>query len=83
LNAASRSYVVEVEVTPLRLVLLRVLYIFLVVFTDCFERGLRTLIDERFFTGEEETVSLSIVSARRRRLDTDPPISLSIVEPPE
>jgi hypothetical protein len=81
LNAA--SYVVEVEVTPLRLVLLRVLYIFLVVFTDCFERGLRTLIDERFFTGEEETVSLSIVSARRRRLDTDPPISLSIVEPPE
>ena len=77
------SYVVEVEVTPLRLVLLRVLYIFLVVFTDCFERGLRTLIDERFFTGEEETVSLSIVSARRRRLDTDPPISLSIVEPPE
>ena len=83
MNAASRSYVVEVEVTPLRLVLLRVLYIFLVVFTDCFERGLRTLIDERFFTGEEETVSLSIVSARRRRLDTDPPISLSIVEPPE
>ena len=81
MNAA--SYVVEVEVTPLRLVLLRVLYIFLVVFTDCFERGLRTLIDERFFTGEEETVSLSIVSARRRRLDTDPPISLSIVEPPE
>ena len=77
------SYVVEVEVTPLRLVLLRVLYIFLVVFTDCFERGLRTLIDERFFTGEEETVSLSIVSAHRRRLDTDPPISLSIVEPPE
>jgi hypothetical protein len=83
LNAASRSYVVEVEVTPLRLVLLRVLYIFLVVFTDCFERGLRTLIDERFFTGEEETVSLSIVSAHRRRLDTDPSISLSIVEPPE
>jgi hypothetical protein len=83
LNAVSRSYVVEVEVTPLRLVLLRVLYIFLVVFTDCFERGLRTLIDERFFTGEEETVSLSIVSARRRRLDTDPPISLSIVEPQE
>ena len=81
MNAA--SYVVEVEVTPLRLVLLRVLYIFLVVFTDCFERGLRTLIDERFFTGEEETVSLSIVSARRRRLDTDPQISLSIVEPPE
>jgi hypothetical protein len=81
LNAA--SYVVEVEVTPLRLVLLRVLYIFLVVFTDCFKRGLRTLIDERFFTGEEETVSLSIVSAHRRRLDTDPPISLSIVEPPE
>jgi hypothetical protein len=81
LNAA--SYVVEVEVTPLRLVLLRVLYIFLVVFTDCFERGLRTLIDERFFTGEEETVSLSIVSAHRRRLDTDPSISLSIVEPPE
>ena len=77
------SYVVEVEVTPLRLVLLRVLYIFLVVFTDCFERGLRTLIDERFFTGEEETVSLSIVSAHRRRLDTDPSISLSIVEPPE
>ena len=81
MNAA--SYVVEVEVTPLRLVLLRVLYIFLVVFTDCFERGLRTLIDERFFTGEEETVSLSIVSAHRRRLDTDPSISLSIVEPPE
>ena len=77
------SYVVEVEVTPLRLVLLRVLYIFLVVFADCFERGLRTLIDERFFTGEEETVSLSIVSAHRRRLDTDPSISLSIVEPPE
>jgi len=72
LKAASYVVEVEAEVTPLRLALLRVVYIFLIVFTVCCERGLRTLIDECFFTGEGATVSISIVSALRRRLRTDP-----------